>query len=129
MAIGNTVAVVGNITSDPEVLFSKSGLPITRFSVAQNVGEGENRRASYYDVTCFDSTAQNVAKLVKGDRVVVMGRLDFQEWVDQKTNNRRTKVAVVADTVGADMRWAEVAITKNVRDDAPVPEFVGDETF
>jgi len=36
MAFDNTVTIVGNVTRDPELRFTASGLPMCQFGVAWN---------------------------------------------------------------------------------------------
>jgi len=115
----SAVHLTGSSTRDPELRFTNSGLASASFGLAINTrkkndqGEWEDGEAQFYDITCFGSLAENVAEsITKGTRVVVAGRLNFSQWEDSE-GNRRSKVDVVADSIGPDLRWATCAITKN----------------
>ena len=73
MAFNNNITVVGNITRDPELRFTPGGAAVANFGLAWNRKDqnGEDV-ASFFDVTCWRSLAENVAEsLTKGARVIV----------------------------------------------------------
>ena len=117
----NSVAVVGNITKEPELRFTPAGQATASFGVAVN-RRWQNRQTSeweestsFFDVTCWGTLAENVAQsLSKGARVVVTGRLDQRSWENQN-GERRSKVEIVADEVAPSLRWATAAVTKGER--------------
>ncbi len=100
-----TVALVGNLTRDPELKFTQSGLPVANFSIAVSEGTKDNPKTSFYDVSAWRSLAQNaVDSLHKGLRVVVFGVLDQSNWEDND-GNKRTRVQVTAEALGPDLRF------------------------
>jgi single-strand DNA-binding protein len=67
---------------------------------------------SFFDVVCWRDLAENVAlSLTKGARVIVTGRLEQRSW-ETEEGDRRFKVELVADEIGAAMRYATVDIHK-----------------
>lgn len=123
MANGNEVTLVGNITRDPEVRFTKNGTAIAKFGLAHNErrfnkeSNDWDEQVHFFDITCWKSLAENVgASLAKGDRVVIIGRLDHQTW-ETEEGDKRSKVEVVASEVSPSLLWAEVTIEKNERGD------------
>ena len=117
MAFDNTVSVVGNVTRDPELRFTSSGIPVCAFGVAWNRryerGGEQVEEVSFFDVTCWRSLAENVAEsITKGTRVIVYGRLDQSSW-DTPDGERRNKVQIVADEVAPSLRWASAQINRN----------------
>jgi single-strand DNA-binding protein len=69
--------------------------------------------------------AENVAlSLTKGMRVVVTGRLEQRSW-ETEDGDRRFKVEIVADEVGASLRFATVDVHRIER---PQPEAADDAT-
>lgn len=121
MANGNTITVVGNLTRDPELRFTASGIAVANFSVAvnrrwQNKATNEwEEQASFFDVTVWEQLAENVAEsCTKGARVIVTGRLEQRSW-ETEQGDKRTKVEIVADEVGPSLRWATAIVSKNER--------------
>src|SRR5690606_15990322 len=116
---GNTTTVVGNLTRDPEVKYTKNGKAYCRFSVAHNHRWRNNQtqewdeKVSFVDAIAWGSTAENLAdSLGKGDRVIVLGRLDLEQW-ETDQGEKRSKLAIVAEAVAADLQFATVEATKN----------------
>ena len=111
MASENTVTLVGNITDDPELRFTPSGLPVANFTVAVNRrvpkdGGWEDKLEGFFRCSCWRDMAENVAEsLTKGSRVMVVGRLQQRSWEDQD-GNKRSAVEVQVDEVGPSLRWA-----------------------
>ena len=65
---------------------------------------------SFFDVVTWRDLAENVAlSLTKGMRVVVTGRLEQRSW-ETEEGDRRFKVEIVADEVGASLRFATVDV-------------------
>lgn len=119
MAIDNTVAITGNITQDPQLAHSQSGTPYLRFSIAWNLKRGDEQVPNYFDVTAFNSMAVNGAKsLAKGQRVTVTGRLEQSSYTTED-GTKRSSVKILADSIGADLRWASATVAKNAPASAP----------
>ncbi|MGC8464190.1 MAG: single-stranded DNA-binding protein [Acidimicrobiales bacterium] len=116
-----STTLVGNLTRDPEIRYTRDGQATTTLGVAvnrrwQQRGTGEWEEAtSFFDVVCWRDLAENVAlSLTKGARVVVSGRLEQRSW-EPEEGERRTKVEVVADDVAASLRFATVEVHRTER--------------
>ena len=115
----NGIHLTGNLTRDPELSFGNSGTAITKMGVAINnrrkndaTGEWEDGEPKFFDVTCFGTLDENVAEsLERGMRVTLNGKLDYQTW--EKDGERRSKVLVVADSVGPDLRWSTAKVERS----------------
>ena len=114
----NAIHITGNLTRDPELRFTNGGMAVTAFGVAVNTrkknasGEYEDSEPHFFDITAFGTLAENVSEsLAKGDRVTLNGRLQYSTWETQD-GDKRSKVEVVADSVGPDLRWATAAVTR-----------------
>ncbi len=120
----NNVTVTGNVTRDPELRFTPSGQAIATFGLAVN-RSWQNRQTqeweeqtSFFDVTCWAQLGQNVSdSLVKGSRVVVSGRLEQRSW-ETDQGDKRSKVEIIAEEVGASLLFATAEITRNERREA-----------
>jgi single-strand DNA-binding protein len=117
----NEVTVTGNLTRDPELRFTASGLAVANFTVAanrrwrnDNTNDWEEK-VSFFDVTCWKQLAENVAEsLTKGTRVVVAGRLEQRSW-ETDTGDKRSKVELVASAVGPSLEFATAEVLRNER--------------
>jgi single-strand DNA-binding protein len=99
----NIVALVGNLTKDPELRHTPSGTAVTTLRVAVNDrvkrGEEWTDAAYYFDVTVWGRTAENCAQyLAKGRPVGVQGKLTWREW-EAQDGSKRQSVEIVADNV------------------------------
>jgi single-strand DNA-binding protein len=111
----------GNITRDPEIRYTRDGQPSATFGLAVNRrwqvrGSNEwEESTSFFDVVCWRDLAENVAlSLVKGARVVVAGRLEQRTW-ETEDGDRRSRIELVAEDVGASLRFATAEITRTER--------------
>lgn len=102
MAGMNRVVLVGRIVRDPELRRTTSGASVTSFTIAvdnPSRGNGQEKSASFIPCTCWNKTAENVAKYcTKGSMVGVDGRLNQRSY-DDKNGTKRSVVEVVAESV------------------------------
>jgi single-strand DNA-binding protein len=93
-----SVSFAGNLTDDPEVRHTESGIARAMFRVA--VPGRREQEASFFTVIVWRDQAQHAAQsLAKGSRVVVLGRLQQRTWTAED-GNARSVVEVVADGLG-----------------------------
>ena len=99
-----SVSFAGNLTDDPEVRYTEGGIARAVFRVAAS-GRGE-QEPSFFTVVVWRDQAEHVAEsLSKGSRVVVVGRLQQRSWTAED-GSARSVVEVVAEELGASLRWA-----------------------
>lgn len=95
----NRVILAGNLTRDPELRFTDSGLAVCDMGLAVNDVRSKQERVHYFDVTAWRELAETVAEWKKqGDPILVEGRLQFRSW-EAQDGSKRSKVDVVADNV------------------------------
>ena len=98
MAKLNQTVLLGTLVADPNTRYSNDGKAITEIRLAAD-GFKENDTV-FVDVTIFGKTAENVGKFKKkGEQVVVVGRLAFDQWEDKTTKQKRSKHYIVANEV------------------------------
>ena len=102
----NRVILVGNLTRDPELRHTPSGTPVCGLRVAVNTRQkdastGEwGDKPNYFDVTVWGNQAESCAQyLAKGRPIAVDGRLNWREWEDKQTGQKRSAVDIIADSV------------------------------
>jgi single-strand DNA-binding protein len=116
------ITVVGNLTDNPELRFTPSGVAMARFTVAVNprvfdkaTGEWRDGDASFYNCTAWRQLAENTTQsLSKGIRVIVTGTIAQQRW-ETEQGEKRSTFAVTAEAVGPDLSYATATIRKTVR--------------
>ena len=120
------VTIVGNITRDPDLKFTGSGLAMCTFGLAVNnrkkdeSGQWVDGDPSFYDVVCWRQLAENVTEsLPKGTTVIVVGKLRQRSW-EADDGSKRSKVEVQADHVGPALNWATAEVSRNEKRTAPV---------
>lgn len=116
-----TVTLIGNATRDPELRYTPSGAPVANFGIAVNKrrkdgDEWVDADPEFYDVKCWGSLAENVADSIqKGVRVLIAGELEYRTW-ETDNGEKRSKVEVVAEAVGPDLRWATASVQRTQSD-------------
>lgn len=100
----NKCFFVGNLTRDPEVKQTKSGMSVMQFGLAVNdrrknqQGEYEDK-PNYLDCTLFGNRVDWVSRSVsRGTKVAICCRVDYQSWQDKDGNNRN-KIAFIVDEI------------------------------
>ena len=114
--MSNSINVVGNLTSEPELRFTQSGTAMVSGSIASNrryqVNGEWQEQTSYFNFTAWRELAENIASTMsKGMRVVATGRMEQKDWTD-KDGNKRTSYDLVLDEIGPSLRWATAVVTK-----------------
>ena len=98
----NKIQLIGNLTRDPEMKYTKNGAAITRFSIATNRSwkdDAGNKTESvtYHDCVAWSKLAEICGQyLSKGKPVYVEGRIDKRPWED-KDGIKRINVEVTVN--------------------------------
>ncbi len=100
----NRVIISGNLTRDPELRSTASGMPVLGFGVAVN----DRRRnpqtqewedyPNFIDCTMFGARAESVSRfLSKGAKVAIEGKLRWSQW--ERDGQKRSKIEVIVDEI------------------------------
>ena len=121
----NKCILVGNLTRDPELSQTSSGISFCRFSIAVNRGytnaNGE-RETDFINIVTWRGLADNCGKyLTKGSKVGVSGSIQTRNYED-KDGNKRYATEVVADDVEFLTPRGEGASAGPARSSKPVME-------
>jgi single-strand DNA-binding protein len=99
-----SVSFAGNLTHDPEVHYTESG--IARAIIRVAVSGRREQEPSFFTVIVWRDQADHAAQsLSKGSRVVVVGQLQQRSWTAEDGSARST-VEVLAEELGPSLRWA-----------------------
>lgn len=98
----NKIILIGNLTKDPELSETSSGVKFCKFGIAVNRpfanSDGE-REVDFFNITTWRGQAETCAKyLIKGKKVCIVGSLQNREYTD---NNgvKRTATDVIASEI------------------------------
>jgi single-strand DNA-binding protein len=99
----NKVILVGNLTRDIELRYSQSGMGIAKTAIATSrkfTSNGEKKEeVCFIDITFFGRSAEIANQyLRKGSKILVEGRLNFEQWVDQN-GGKRSKHSVTVENM------------------------------
>lgn len=93
----NKIVVIGNLTRDPELSTSESGVTYCRFGIAVPRRFGKEE-ANFFNVTVWRQQAENCHRyLKKGNKVAISGAVNIDNY--EKDGERRTSVTIDADNV------------------------------
>ena len=98
----NKVILIGNLTRDPELSQTNSGLSVCRISIAVSrryASADGSRETDFFNVTAWRTIAENCAKyLKKGSKVAVVGSIQNRSYEAQDGSKRFT-TDIMADEI------------------------------
>lgn len=119
MAGETVITVVGNLTADPEIRYTQSGVAVASFTIAstprtfdRNSGEWKDGEALFLRGTVWRDFAEHVSKsLTKGSRVIATGSLRQRSY-ETREGEKRTSYELDIDEIGPSLRYATAAVTR-----------------
>ena len=117
----NKVILLGNLTRDPELTQTNSGVSICRFSIAVSRrfanADGE-RGADFFNIVVWRNQAENCHKfLKKGSKCAVVGRLQTSTYETADGQKRYT-----TDIVAEEVEFINSARGGDTQDDVDAPK-------
>jgi single-strand DNA-binding protein len=115
------MTICGNLAADPELRYTtQTNTPVVSFTVLSTPRNMDRASQTWKDgetlsIRCsaWRQMAENVnSSLRKGSRVVVYGRITQHSYEDQQ-GNRRFRIELTVEDVGASLRLASAEITRN----------------
>lgn len=98
----NQVALIGNLTRDPELRYTPDGTPVASFTIAVNrpfINREGEREADFIPIVVWRKRAETCSEyLMKGSQVAVEGRLQVRSYED-KNGVRKWVTEVIARRV------------------------------
>jgi single-strand DNA-binding protein len=99
----NKVVLVGNLTRDIELRYAQSGSAIANTAIATSrkfTQNGERKEeVCFMDITFFGRSAEVANQyLRRGSKILVEGRIKFDQWVSQD-GSKRSKHSVIVETM------------------------------
>ena len=97
----NKVFLIGNLTRDPELSETQSGVQVCRFGIAVNRRSGSSdgeRKADFYNVTAWRGLGETVARYArKGNKVAVLGNIELRTYEDREGVERMSGGVIAQD--------------------------------
>lgn len=96
------VFLIGNLTRDPELSETNSGVAVCRFSIAVNrrrTSAEAEQQTDFFNVTAWRGLADTISRFCKkGNKIAVTGQIQIRTYEDRE-GAKRTSVDVVAEEV------------------------------
>ena len=100
MAGDTVITIIGNLTADPEMRFTPSGVAVASFTVASTPRTFDRQAQEWRDgetlfmrCSIWRDAAENVAEsLTKGTLVIAQGRLTQRSYTTREGENRRRQI-------------------------------------
>ena len=98
----NKVFLIGNLTRDPELTETPSGVAVCRFAIAVNRNYTSNdgeRQTDFFNCTAWRGQAETIARYTKkGNKVAVTGSIQLRNYEDNQ-GVKRTAVDIIVQDV------------------------------
>ena len=119
MASDNSVTFVGQLTADPELRHTKKKIAVASFTIARNDRYFDKESEEWVDgdptflrCSLWREYGENFAEShEKGDRVIVVGKLQQNEFTDKEGNERIT-LELNVEEAGPALRFATAEVTR-----------------
>lgn len=117
---GETViVVVGNLTADPELRYTQSGLAVANFTIASTPRVFDKATNGYKDgdalflrCTAWREFAEQISgSLTKGTRVIAQGVLKMRSY-ETKEGEKRTSTELDVQEIGPSLRFATAQVMR-----------------
>ena len=127
MALVTLPQVTGEfgIVNDPTLSIGASGKGFLRLRgvakdrVRDANGNWTDGTPCFIDIVCFGKEAENLFDSAsKGDSIVVTGKLQQHNWVDNN-KEEHTDYRIVADYIGVSMRWTSAKTPRTLGGSPP----------
>ncbi|WP_221584773.1 single-stranded DNA-binding protein [Microbacterium sp. G2-8] len=119
MAGETVITVVGNLTADPELRYTQSGVPVANFTIAstprtfdRQANEWKDGEALFLRASVWRDFAEHVAgSMTKGMRVIAQGNLRQRNY-ETREGEKRTSIELDVQEIGPSLRYATAQVTR-----------------
>ena len=115
----NKVILIGNLTRDPELSETPTGVAVCRFAIAVSrdyANADGTRETDFFNITVWSGRAEVCGKyLKKGNKVAVIGRLQNRSYEDKDGIKRN-----ITDVVANEVEFLTPKNAMGESEDAPV---------
>ena len=115
-----SATVIGHLGKTPEVRSTQSGSKVFSATLAVNTGYGDNKRATWWNISAFGKQAETLEKfnLAKGDVIGFTGEVSLREYESNGSKGKSLELAV--------RDFILLGEKKDAKADTKADPFVGD---
>lgn len=121
-----TITIIGNLTGDPELRYTQTGVAVASGTVAstprtfdRSSNEWKDGDTLFLRYSVWRDYAEHVAtSLAKGQTVIIVGRLGQRSY-ETKEGEKRTSYELDVQDIGPALRYATAEVRRISRRDAP----------
>lgn len=121
----NKVFLIGNLTRDPELSTTNSGISVCRISIAVSrrfANADGSRETDFFNVVAWRAIAENCAKyLKKGSKIAVMGSIQNRSYEGNDGNKHYT-----TDITAEEIEFLSTKGDSSTGAESPAPSDNGD---
>lgn len=122
----NNVTLMGRLTKAPELKYTNTGTSYCNFTLAVNKPKMKDKEqeTNFINCTAWNKTAETICNwLEKGNRVVVLGRLDVSKKDDKYYTNVIVEKINFIDTIRTSKEKQNEAWIEPIEDDGEDEDF------
>lgn len=95
----NKVQLIGRLTKDPDLRYTKSNIAVASYTIAINTGYGEKQQTQFINISTWGKSGEFVSKYFKkGQSIGIVGRLNSNNYED-KNGNKRYSLEVITEDI------------------------------
>lgn len=94
----NKVQLIGRLTKDPDLRYTKLNIAVASYTIAINTGYGEKQQTDYINISSWGKSGEFVSNYFKkGQAIALVGRLRNNNYEDSNGNKRYTVEVITED--------------------------------
>ena len=97
----NRIILIGNLTKDPELSETSSGISVCKFSLAVRRARANaegNHETDFFSCTAWRGLAETIERYVrKGDKLGVVGEVQFRKYTDNQGVKKTSTNVIVQE--------------------------------
>lgn len=98
----NKIILKGRLTNSPEQRFIRDEISVTRFGIAVNrqFSKEKEQKTDFINIVAWNKLGEFVKNYFdKGQEILIVGRLETNQYVDKDTQKKLTSYEVVAEEI------------------------------
>lgn len=107
----NKIHLIGNLTKDPELRYTKQNTPVASYTIAINSRYGEQQQTDFINISTWGKSGEFVSKYFKkGQPIAITGRLKNRNYEDNNGVKHYSMEVVTEDIEFVGSKKEEVKI-------------------